>query len=220
MAVIARAIDNRETCRASHIKLTKRNFAHHVASRFARCPEPSAFTRTTFTKQLFDSGGCHATSHIRVCSLCRNSRDGRLRNRETDRRSQARGRCRAKNEKGERQLAPLSGITLHSGEIVRYDVTARNAGTNPAKNLVPVGTIPIGTVYEAGSASTNALRVEFSIDGGKTWSVSPMVKVRNAAGVLVEKKASPARFTAVRWISEKPLDPKSTVTYDYEVRVK
>lgn len=126
-----------------------------------------------------------------------------------------------KNEKGERQLVPLSGITLHSGEIVRYDVTARNTGTNPAKNLVPVGTIPIGTVYEAGSASsTNALRVEFSIDGGKTWSVSPMVKVRNAAGVLVEKKASPARFTAVRWISEKPLDPKSTVTYDYEVRVK
>jgi uncharacterized repeat protein (TIGR01451 family) len=123
--------------------------------------------------------------------------------------------------KGNKTLDPVpQGEPLRPGEIVHYDIVASNAGSDPALKLAPVGRIPSGMVYEAGSASTApAFVVEFSLDGGKTWAKVPTVKVTTSAGV-VEKKADPTTFTTVRWIMQKPLAPKASVTYSYEVRVK
>jgi len=125
-----------------------------------------------------------------------------------------------KDAKGVEKLTPVSGNELKPGETVRYDIVATNTGTDPAAKLMPVGKVPTGTTYEPGSATaSNALRVEFSIDGGKTWSKSPVVKVVTQSGTA-EKKADPATYTSVRWIAEKPLAPKTSVSYHYEVRVK
>ena len=125
-----------------------------------------------------------------------------------------------KDAKGVEKFTPVSSSELKPGETVRYDIVATNEGTDPASKLMPVGKIPAGTAYEAGSATaSNALRVEFSIDGGKTWSKSPTVKVVTQSGTI-EKKADPATYTSVRWIAEKPLAPKASVSYHYEVRVK
>jgi uncharacterized repeat protein (TIGR01451 family) len=122
---------------------------------------------------------------------------------------------------GAKTLDPIAaGEALKPGEIVHYDIIASNAGSEPALKLAPVGRIPAGMAYEAGSASTAAaFVVEFSLDGGKTWSKAPTVKVSTSSGV-VEKKADPATYTTVRWIMQKPLAPKASVTYSYEVRVK
>jgi uncharacterized repeat protein (TIGR01451 family) len=123
--------------------------------------------------------------------------------------------------KGNRTLDPIpEGEALKPGEIVHYDIVASNAGSDPALKLAPVGRIPSGMAYEPGSATTAAAYiVEFSLDGGKTFAKVPTVKVTTSNGV-VEKKADPATFTTVRWIMQKPLAPKASVTYSYEVRVK
>ncbi len=125
------------------------------------------------------------------------------------------------DSKGEKTLDPIpAGEALKPGEIIHYDIVALNAGSDPAVKLAPVGRIPAGMAYEAGSASTApAFVVEFSLDGGKTWAKAPTVKVTTSSGV-VEKKADPATYTTVRWIMQKPLAPKASVTYSYEVRVK
>ena len=121
---------------------------------------------------------------------------------------------------GKETLEPIAPDTqLHAGEVVRYEIVAFNGGTDPAVKLAPVNRIPSGTQYEAGTASSNpAFAVEFSLDG-KTFSKLPMLSVKTPTGI-VEKKADPATYAAIRWINVKPLAPKASVTYSYEVRVK
>ena len=125
-----------------------------------------------------------------------------------------------RDAKGAQTLTPVANAELKPGETIRYDIVATNAGTDPASKLLPTGRVPAGTEYEAGSASlSGASRVEFSIDGGKTWAVKPVVKVKTEAGV-VDKAADPSTYTMLRWVNEKSLAPKASVTYSYEVRVK
>jgi uncharacterized repeat protein (TIGR01451 family) len=125
------------------------------------------------------------------------------------------------DSKGAEVLVPLaSGQGLTPGQTIRYLIVATNAGTQAANHLVPQAKIPAGTAYEPGTAS-NATdsRVEFSLDGGRTWSAKPLVKVPTANG-SVEKPADPALYTAVRFARDTPLAPKTSVTYSYEVRIK
>jgi uncharacterized repeat protein (TIGR01451 family) len=125
-----------------------------------------------------------------------------------------------RDAKGAERLTPLANAVLKPGDLVRYDVVATNSGTDPAAHLIPAARVPDGTTYEAGSASLAAAsRIEFSLDGGKTWSSKPLVPVKTSSGT-VEKPAPIAAYTALRWVDDKSLAPKSSVAYSYEVRVK
>jgi len=125
-----------------------------------------------------------------------------------------------RDAKGAERLTPLASAILKPGDLVRYDVVATNAGTDAAAHLIPAARVPAGTTYEAGSASlAAATHVEFSLDGGKTWSSKPSVLVKTSSG-SVEKAAPVAAYTALRWVDEKTLAPNRSVAYSYEVRVK
>ncbi len=125
-----------------------------------------------------------------------------------------------RDAKGVEKLTPIASAELQPGETVRYDIVATNVGSDPANKLVPTGRVPSGTIYEPGSATlSGASRIEFSLDGGKTWAAHPVVKVKTDAGI-VEKPADPSLYTMLRWVNEKALVPNSSVTYSYEVRIK
>jgi uncharacterized repeat protein (TIGR01451 family) len=125
-----------------------------------------------------------------------------------------------RDAKGAERLIPLANAVLKPGDLVRYDVVATNSGADPAAHLVPAARVPAGTTYEAGSASlAAAARVEFSLDGGKTWSAKPLVVVKTASGTI-EKPAPLEAYTALRWVNDKALAPNRSVAYSYEVRVK
>ncbi|MBC5798867.1 MAG: hypothetical protein GIX03_06690 [Candidatus Eremiobacteraeota bacterium] len=122
--------------------------------------------------------------------------------------------------RGAETLTPVERAALRPGELVRYDIRVANAGADPAEKLIPVGRIPAGTLYKGGSASSApGTRVEFSTDNGKSWSEKPLVRVQTANGT-VEKAASPASYTQVRWVSAKALAPKTSETYHYDVKIK
>lgn len=125
----------------------------------------------------------------------------------------------AKDGKGAEKLTPISEASIVPGLTIRYLISATNQGDQPALNVVPLGKIPNGTEYLADTASANATRVEFSLDGGKTWSQHPTVTVHTPTGDVV-KPADPATYTALRWITNKPLASKAVALYSYEVRVK
>jgi uncharacterized repeat protein (TIGR01451 family) len=124
-----------------------------------------------------------------------------------------------KDSTGAEKLTPLADAAVVPGLTIRYLITATNQGDQPALNVVPVGKIPNGTEYLVASASANATRVEFSLDGGKTWSQHPTVTVHTPTGDVV-KPADPVLYTALRWITGKPLASKAVALYSYEVRVK
>ncbi len=125
------------------------------------------------------------------------------------------------DSKGAEVLVPMSSAPgLTPGETVRYLIVATNTGSQAASHLIPQARIPAGTAYEAGSASSFAdSHVEFSLDGGRTWAAKPLVKVQTPNG-LVEKAADPSLYTSVRFARDNPLEPKTSVTYSYEVRIK
>jgi len=125
-----------------------------------------------------------------------------------------------RDAKGAERLTPLASAVLKPGDLVRYDVVATNSSADPAAHLIPVARVPAGTTYEAGSASfATSARVEFSLDGGKTWSSKPSLAMKTPSGTI-EKPAPVAAYTALRWVDEKTLAPNRSVAYSYEVRVK
>ncbi len=121
---------------------------------------------------------------------------------------------------GHTTLTPVDKTELKSGDEIEYDIVASNAGDSAALRLVPVGRIPAGTAYVEGSAKAARAHAEFSLDGGKTWSASPTVRVRAADGTTVVKKADPALYTAVRFVTDGAIAAHQALTYAYEVRIK
>ncbi len=122
-----------------------------------------------------------------------------------------------KNAEGKLVETPSSEVK--PGDVVKYDIVATNSGDTPAQKFSPADKIPAGTTFIAGSATGKAVRVEYSIDGGKTWSILPMIKVVAKDGTTTEKAASPTSYTAIRWIAD-PLAPKASSEFTFEVRVK
>jgi uncharacterized repeat protein (TIGR01451 family) len=121
---------------------------------------------------------------------------------------------------GRTTLTPVEKQQPKAGDQIRYDIVASNAGDSPALRLVPAGKIPAGTAYVDGSAKAPRAHPEFSLDGGKTWSAAPTVKVRQPDGTTVVKKADPSLYTALRFVADGALAPKGSESYSYEVRVK
>ena len=111
------------------------------------------------------------------------------------------------------------------GQVVEYRVVVTNVSdeTLPASNAVITGPIPATTAYIADSATptSEAARLEFSADGGQTFSVPPlMIKVKNDKGEEVEVEATPDQYTAARWVILQSLEPKQETIFKYRVTVK
>ena len=126
----------------------------------------------------------------------------------------------SRNAGGQTKLTPIEGIAPKPGDELQYDIAATNAGDAPALRFIPRGKIPAGTAYVEGSAKAPRSRAEFSLDGGKTWSAVPTVKVRLPDGTTVVKKADPSLYTAVRFVTDGAIAAHQAAAYSYEVRVK
>ncbi|HEX3550913.1 MAG TPA: hypothetical protein VHT53_11080 [Candidatus Elarobacter sp.] len=126
----------------------------------------------------------------------------------------------SRSSDGRTTLTPIEKAQLKAGDEIEYDIVAANGGDSPALRLVPVGRIPAGTAYVEGSAKAAHAHAEFSLDGGKTWSAVPTVKVRAADGTMVVKKADPSLYTAVRFVTDGAIAAHASSAYSYEVRVK
>jgi uncharacterized repeat protein (TIGR01451 family) len=125
-----------------------------------------------------------------------------------------------KSADGHVTLTPVERITLKPGDDVEYAITAVNGGDSAATHFVPSAKIPAGTTYVDGSAKAPRAHAEFSLDGGKTWAAQPTVTVKGPAGTPVVKKADPALYTAVRFVTDGALEPHQSLVSRYDVRVK
>ena len=117
----------------------------------------------------------------------------------------------AKAADGKVTRAPLA--SAKPGDQIEWDIAAANAGDSPALKLATVEHLQAGTVYVGGSARGSHAHVEFSLDGGRTWSAAPTVAVKSRRRYDVVKKADPATYTALRFVSDGALAPKATDTY-------
>ncbi len=142
-------------------------------------------------------------------------------------------------QKGDLTITSLSEIEIAhtradgTKEVKRVDATTRNvapgqtviftnryayAGAKPATDVVIKNPVPEHMLYTDGSAEGADTRIEFSVDGGKTYGPAAKLKVRSADGK--ERRAGAADYTHIRWIIEKPLKQGAQGSVSFRATVK
>jgi len=106
------------------------------------------------------------------------------------------------------------------GDVVRYRLAFTNPSGGSLRGVVLSDPIPAGTQYVDGSATTARAdaRLEFSADGGRSWSARPMETVV-VNGASVRRAVPSTRFTHVRWTVDGAVAPGATVVAEFDARV-
>jgi uncharacterized repeat protein (TIGR01451 family) len=120
----------------------------------------------------------------------------------------------AEGARGDAAQAPA-----RPGDVIRYGLVFTNVTKGPVKNVMFDDPLPQGLVYVLGSAKADQpVRIDYSIDGGKTYSAQPMIAVLEN-GKQVEKPAPPARYTHVRWMIVGSVAPGAEVRAEFRAQV-
>jgi uncharacterized repeat protein (TIGR01451 family) len=121
----------------------------------------------------------------------------------------------------ESALVALDKATVVSqGEILDWTITSENSGNAAALDYKAVGHIPRGTTFIADSAKADGAKALYSIDGGKSYSVQPMIEVKQADGSIKRVPAPVSMYTEIRYEWADPLAQGSRLSASYKVRVK
>jgi len=106
---------------------------------------------------------------------------------------------------------------LLPGDVVRYRLVFTNLKPDSLRNVQFTNPLPGGLRYVAGSANADRgdVTIDFSIDGGKSWSVQPMIE-EVVEGKTVRRPAPVEQYTAIRWTVGGWVKAKSQVTAEYK----
>ena len=125
---------------------------------------------------------------------------------------------------GQVKWLPMDNNTaLRPGENIRYVVTASNTSDRTIKKLVVNQPIPKGSVYVLGSATlpkVEGANLDYSIDGGKTYSEKPTIRVKLENGEIVTRPAPDSMYTHVRWRFGDNFSAKTVANATYQVRIR
>jgi len=114
-----------------------------------------------------------------------------------------------------------NGAQVAPGERILYRLDLVNQGELEARNPVALGPVPAGTAFVPGTASTAPdLKIDYSIDGGKTFSEKPIIVVTGKDGRRQIMPAPADRYTTVRWTWGTPLAAGATASVSYQVQVR
>jgi uncharacterized repeat protein (TIGR01451 family) len=118
-------------------------------------------------------------------------------------------------------MVPLSKETVvNPGEVVDWTIMSENAGNADALRYRTVAHIPHGTTFVADSAKADGtVKAFYSVDGGKTFSVQPMIDEKQADGSLKRVPAPLSMYTEIRYEWADPLAQGGKLSASYKVRV-
>lgn len=105
---------------------------------------------------------------------------------------------------GQRKIVLEDPKVVTPGDRLRFMLTYRNGGSQPATNFVATNPMPAAVAF-AGEASPGAV---VSIDGGKAYASLAALKVRNPDGSF--RPAAPADVTHIRWTIARPIPAGGT----------
>lgn len=125
-----------------------------------------------------------------------------------------------KNEKGEKVIrrVDVAQTMKVPGDTVVFTTGYTNTGKSPATDVVITNPVPEHMTYLDGSAQGGNTRIDFSIDGGKTWGTPDKLRIRNANKTV--RKALGQDYTHIRWTVTASLASGSTGTVSFKARIK
>jgi len=106
--------------------------------------------------------------------------------------------------------------TVLPGDVLRYQLRFTNQNRGDVRGVVFTNPVPAGLRFIDGSAGADRqdVTVEYSADSGKSFSANPIV-TEVVAGKRVQKPASPAQYTHVRWTVRGSIAPGASVTAEF-----
>lgn len=122
-----------------------------------------------------------------------------------------------KNGKEVIEMKPAD--TVNAGDTVLYTITYTNVGDSDAVDAEIADPVPGNMAYVPGSAKGAGADVAFSIDGGRTFQKLPKRLVTGKDGRSIEKDASPAEYTNIRWTLKK-VAPKQSGSVSFKAKFK
>ncbi len=107
-------------------------------------------------------------------------------------------------------------------DVIEYRLTYKNSGEDPVQNIFITDPIPSGTEYiEASASEPEKGRVEFSIDGGKSYRNWPIEIIQKTkSGHETVTKATPEMVTHIRWTLTDTFTPEREITVSYRTLIK
>jgi uncharacterized repeat protein (TIGR01451 family) len=115
------------------------------------------------------------------------------------------------------KLVPADKVV--PGDEVKYTIVFKNDTKVPvdAGTVVVTNPVPANTVYVADSAFGSGTKIQFSIDGAKSFgSPDDLTVVRDGA----KAPASSADYTTIRWTFGPALAPAAQSYVSFNVRLK
>jgi uncharacterized repeat protein (TIGR01451 family) len=108
------------------------------------------------------------------------------------------------------------------GDVMEHRLVFTNPRATEVKDLVLENPVPEGMSFVANSAGSDraGVQVEYSIDGGRTWSARPEIEVVDEGGQRVRRPAPPEQYTNVRWTLTGSVAPGAQVEARYRTRVR
>lgn len=116
----------------------------------------------------------------------------------------------------------LPADNAHPTDVIEYRLVYSNTGDQPIQNVLITDPIPLGTklVHPSASKPTTG-RVEFSIDGGKSFKPWPiLIKTKTPAGDEKTVEATPDMVTHIRWTLDDAIEPDGGITLTYRTVIK
>lgn len=121
-----------------------------------------------------------------------------------------------------REMAERGGDAGHllPGDVVRYSLLFTNVTDVPVRDVVVKDPIPDGLDYleDSAVADREDVIVDYSIDGGQTYSQRPTIEVE-IDGQRVERPAPAEMYTHVRWTIRGWVQPGAQVTAEFRARM-
>ena len=117
--------------------------------------------------------------------------------------------------------SPREDETARPGDVLRYRLNFTNRTDVALRDVVLSNPIPqtIGLLDGSVRSSRDDVQVEYSADGGQTWAAQPMEEVL-VEGRVVQRPIPADRFTHVRWTIRGWVQPRATVTAEYDTRFR
>lgn len=125
-----------------------------------------------------------------------------------------------KNEKGkeEPKRVEASKANVAPGETVIFTVQYVNKGDKPAENVVINNPVPRHMDYIEKSAEGKDTKIDFSVDGGRTFGAPDKLRVKGADGK--ERTALASEYTHIRWVLLKPIPAGEKGSVSFLAKVK
>jgi len=106
---------------------------------------------------------------------------------------------------GKKTVKRVSATTVVPGTEVIYVVTYKNVGAQPADNVVITNPVPKQLALRSESTAATGTRVEYSVDGGKTYGALATLRATGSDGK--PRAAQAADVTHVRWKLARAVKP-------------